>query len=314
MSYYMFLVETKKEYTIHLINALTPLIYQGIQSIYDDVKNNVNDNDELKLFQSVLRKIPLWSDYIINKETSRILKDAEKGDIIEDLIKAVIKSNLMILTNTPPDKKDKLRIKHDITTIKFIHNSYIEVARNIFQNPYLFYHKYTSFELKKNQREANDIIKNSIEQAIRKILPMNIILQNYTGNSFHNNSDDFHNTIPDADYSKLKTLLKNDKKNDEHKEEIIYKLVKSDNNDNIINVNLIQSDKKENLIQSNKKENILINDEDDNISVSYFNQIDKNNIEVIYNNKNISTGQPYIKNSDITCDYSEQFDNIIKNN
>ena len=38
-------------------------------------------------------------------------------------------------------KKDKLQIKHDISTTKFIHNSYIEIARNIFQNPYLFYQK-----------------------------------------------------------------------------------------------------------------------------------------------------------------------------
>ena len=112
----------------------------------------MTDNDELKLFQNFLRKIPLWNDYIIKKESARILKDAEKGDIIEDLIKAVIKANIMILTNTPPEKKDKLRIKHDITYIKFIHNSYIEIARNIFQNPYLFYHKYNSYELKKKSK------------------------------------------------------------------------------------------------------------------------------------------------------------------
>lgn len=325
MSYYMYLVETKKEYTIHLINILTPHMYQGIQSIYDEVKNNVSDNDELKLFQSLLRKIPLWSDYIINKETSRILKDAEKGDIIEDLIKAVIKSNIMILTNTPPEKKDKLRIKHDITISRFIHNSYIEIARNIFQNPYLFYNKYTSYELKKNQREANEIIKQSIEQAIRKILPMNIILQNYTGNSFQNNSDDFHHSIPDADYSKLKCLLNNDKIKKEKKiDDSVYKLVKSDNNlddfinvkiDNTLNNNISDNIIKNNISISNNINNVVDNKKDDiddeDISASYYKQIDKKNIEIVYDNKKNDNKKPYIKSSEITCCNSDNFDNII---
>ena len=208
MSYYLYLIETKKEYTIHLINELTPLIYEGIASIYEEAKNNSNDNEELKLFQSLLRKIPTWNEYLIEQETSRIIKNSSKSDIIEDLINAVIKSNIMILTNTPPEKKDNLQIKHDISTSKFIHNSYIEVARNIFQNPYLFYHKLNSFELKKNQRESYDVIKKSIEQSIRKLLPMNVILQNYLGKTFEQNKDDFENSIPLSDYNNLKQMLK----------------------------------------------------------------------------------------------------------
>ena len=33
-----YLVEIKNEYTITLVNILTPLIYQGIDSIYKDAK------------------------------------------------------------------------------------------------------------------------------------------------------------------------------------------------------------------------------------------------------------------------------------
>lgn len=210
MSYYLYLVETKKEYTIHLVNSLAPLIYEGISSIYEDAKNNGNNGEELKLFQSLLRKIPSWNNHLIEQETNRIIKLSQKGDIIEDLIKAVIKSNIMILTNTPPEKKDNIRIKHDITSEKFIHNSYIEVARNIFQNPYLFYHNFESYQLKKNQRESLEVIKKSIEQSIRKLLPMNVILQNYLGSTFNEQTDDFQNTIPDSDYNNLRHLLNKD--------------------------------------------------------------------------------------------------------
>lgn len=211
MSYYLYLVETKKEYTIHLINALTPLMYEGIASIYEDAKTN-SPGSELMVFQNLLKKIPSWNEHIIKSETDRITRSSVKGEFIEDLIKAVIKANIMILTNTPPEKKDNLKIKHEITTEKFIHYSYIEIARNIFQNPYLFYHKHTSFELKKNQRESFEIIKNSLEQSIRKMLPMNIILQNYLGSSFiDNKSDDFHNPIPDSDYNNLRHMLNKEK-------------------------------------------------------------------------------------------------------
>jgi len=316
MSNSIYLLETKKEYTIHLINTLTPLLYQGIQSIYDDVKNNISDNDELKVFQSLLRKIPSWSDYIITNEVSRILKNAEKGEILEDLIRAVIKANIMILTDTPIEKKNKLRIKHDITTQKFIHSSYIEIARNIFQNPYLFYHKYSSYELKKNQREAYTIIKNSIEQAIRKLLPMNIILQSYIGNTF-SNTDDFNNNIPDDDFTKIKDLLNNEK------EDTVYKLVKSDTiNIDIKGSNNAVSVKNKNNSSSyigdsknnNNNNNIINDDDDDNngstddISVSYYKHMYTDNIEAVYdNNRNKKDNLV----SDISCSNTGDFNYII---
>jgi len=232
-----------------VIIDLGSIFFEGIVSIYEDAKNNAPD-EELKLFQILLKKIPSWNEHLIERETNRIVKVSLKGDIIEDLIKAVIKSNIMILTNTPPEKKENMRIKHDISTSKFIHNSYIEIARNIFQNPYLFYHKYNSFELKKNQREANDIIKKSIEQSIRKLLPMNIILQNYLGSTFDNQSDDFQNPIPDSDYNNLKHMLNKDPINNE-----VYQLVKDKKsltsstsnvkiNNEIVNVQLAKTNNK----------------------------------------------------------------------
>lgn len=226
MSYYAYLVETKNEYTINLINILAPFMYQGIKSIYDDAKTNADNDEILALFQKLLRKVPSWNEYLISQETGRIIKQSAKGEIIEDLIKAVIKSNIMILTNTPPEKKDNMRIKHDITTEKFIHYSYIEIAREIFQNPFLFYHCYDDYELKENQRKSIKIIKNSIEQAIRKLLPMNIILQNYLGSTFDPQNDNFEDQIPESDYNNLRQMLNNELP------ENSYQLTKKNNSQN----------------------------------------------------------------------------------
>jgi hypothetical protein len=303
MSYYLYLIETKKEYTIHLINELTPLMYEGIQSIYQDAKDNSNENEELKLFQSLLRKIPSWNEHLIEQETNRIIKNSSKSDIIEDLINAVIKSNIMILTNTPPEKKDNLQIKHDILTTKFIHNSYIEIARNIFQNPYLFYHKLNSFELKKNQRESHECIKKSIEQAIRKLLPMNVILQNYLGKTFEQNpTNDFENPIIESDYNNLKQMLN---KNSE-----VFQLIKNNKNDDKINIKLeLPSAKpihnttdnfkslkelvKQKIVPVNKIDTIKESDNSSSISIVSISET-SNNINKI-NNKNSDSNQLYAK-------------------
>jgi hypothetical protein len=48
-----FLVETKQEYTIQLINLLTQLIYEGLQSIYQEVVKISNTENILKNFRLV---------------------------------------------------------------------------------------------------------------------------------------------------------------------------------------------------------------------------------------------------------------------
>jgi uncharacterized protein YybS (DUF2232 family) len=46
-----FLVETKHEYTIQLVNMLTPLIYEGLQSIYSEVVKISTPENILKNWQ-----------------------------------------------------------------------------------------------------------------------------------------------------------------------------------------------------------------------------------------------------------------------
>ena len=102
-----YLVETKTEYTIQLVNIITPFLYEGFKSIYSEAKKLSKVGEELKVFQTFLRRIPSWTEEVIKAETKRIMTDSNCNDILEDLLRAVIKSNIMILTNTPPNKKNK---------------------------------------------------------------------------------------------------------------------------------------------------------------------------------------------------------------
>jgi hypothetical protein len=188
-----FIVETKNEYTIQLEGILAPLIYEGFESIYLETKKVIKKGDEnklLKTFQQFIRKIPSWNENMINTETQRIITQS-RCDWLSDLLKAVIKSNILLLSNSNQNISRKFKINEEHLNIpinKFIHKCYIESARQIYSIPDLFYHINSPINRKRNQRESLDIIKNSIKEAIRKMLPVQYILKQYLSNDF-NNSD-----------------------------------------------------------------------------------------------------------------------------
>lgn len=205
-----YLVETKIEYTSQLINLLYPFIYDGIQSLYDEAIKVAPDNEELKIFQNFLKKIPSWPPLMLEMEVSRILKESECYDLLPQLLNAVIKSNIMVLTNTLPEKKHTIKLPKDINFQGFIHHAYIETAKNIYNNPYLFYHKYSLYDIKKNQRDAFDSIKNAIIESIRKILPLQYILKEYLGSDKNTQSVDLDGTMSEQNKIILDKLIKSD--------------------------------------------------------------------------------------------------------
>mgnify|MGYP001172089087 CR=1 FL=1 len=94
------IVETKKEFTIQLVNILSPLIYEGINSIYSEAKKiSKKNNTILKTFQSFLKRIPKWENDMIEQETVRIITSLDTTFDIVNLLKAIVKSNIQILTN-----------------------------------------------------------------------------------------------------------------------------------------------------------------------------------------------------------------------
>lgn len=173
------LIEKKNQYTIILKNILCNSIFEGLQSIYNIAKDNNSSENILKFFQKLLKKIVSWDDSNISKEANRIISNNQTNVNLRDLLKATMKANIMILS-------DKTFIEPsyymNIDFNNFIHTIYIECARNIWNNPYLFYHKYQSIEIKRNQREINILIKDSIEESIRKLLPLDFVVKSYIEN------------------------------------------------------------------------------------------------------------------------------------
>ena len=206
-----YLVETKTEYTIQLTNILVPIIYEGIASIYEDAMKIANQDEELKTFQIFLKKIPKWNNSLLENETKRILYISTCPELLQNLVNAVIKANIMILTNTHPSNKSSLKINTKFDFKEFIHNCYIESARIFYNNPYLFYHKHSIYDINRNQKDAKENIKNAIIEAIRKMLPLKMIINEYLGNSFKDDSNvNIDVTLSEAEKHNLNNMIKID--------------------------------------------------------------------------------------------------------
>jgi hypothetical protein len=179
------LCHAKTEYTKQLTNILVPHLYDGINSLFATAVHEYSDN-YLREFQNSLRNIPKWNQNIIDEETTRIILKS-KCDWLDDLITAVFVSNTKILTAIRVVNNDN---KINLTIPKnnnFIHKCYIETAREIYKNPYLFDNNITGIDKQRNMRESLQIIEQAIIEAVRKNLPVQQILNQYLGKA---NKDD----------------------------------------------------------------------------------------------------------------------------
>lgn len=170
------LSEAKKEYTQQLVNILKNEIYKGINTLYVSVKDN---NNYLEEFQSKLREIPKWNQDIIDQKYQDFISNSG-CDWLEELLQAVFISNTAILTTVK--SRNPVQNKIDLTIPKcsrFLHKCYIESAREMFKNPYLFMNDLDYKTTQKNMRDALELISISIENSIRNLLPMRDILRQY---------------------------------------------------------------------------------------------------------------------------------------
>lgn len=174
--------ESKNEWGSRLITILTPLIIDGYKSILEESIKLCKDNNEidkyLMTFQNLISRIPKWNQQIIETEKNRI---CEKSgcNYIEDLVTCVHIIQLKILTTMRVGQKQK---KIDISIPKlddFIHKVYINVARKIYKNVYLFEIKIQPLQVQKNYRELEIIIQECILNTLRESIPVEAILKAY---------------------------------------------------------------------------------------------------------------------------------------
>ena len=221
------LVEAKKEYTNQLQKILTPRLYEGFKSIYEDIlqllsneveEKNIQSSSIIKTFQKTLREIPQWNQEMIKKEYYRIEK-ISNCDYFEDLLEAIFITNTKILTSVQVNDKDERKIKINIPQgCNFIHKCYMECAKEIYKNPYIYDQSkiLAPKEKHNNLREALSLIELSINNAIRDLLPIRDILRQ--GITKFNNNEEMFNSEDEVSGTEI-SLGKHNKEDTEDAED-----------------------------------------------------------------------------------------------
>ena len=206
------LMESRNEWVSRLINILLPHLVEGINSIFKESYEMCATNNEhdkyLMTFQNFLSRIPSWNQTIIDQECQRIIANS-KCNYINDLLTCVHVIMLKSLTNVRVCKNQK-KIDIDIPKFEgFIHNVYIQIARKLYKNIYLYEQECTPLQKQKNSRECELIIRECILGTIRDTIPVDTILRAYMSENMEEEvdveeppappkADISHNTMPSA--------------------------------------------------------------------------------------------------------------------
>lgn len=207
------LVDAKQEYTHQLVQLLYPQIYVGIKSIYDAAKQfceESNDANVLKKFQILLSNVPKWNMDRIQDEFKRIQRNTE-CDWIEDLITAVFVSHTKVLTAIQLKSNNKKTIQLNVPEGPFfVHKCYTEVARGFWKRPYLLNHKLSNIDMQRNLSDSEELIKNGIQETVRRMLPVRHILKEYLGSDYKDdelNDEDITSNISLNTKNNLRKLV-----------------------------------------------------------------------------------------------------------
>lgn len=174
--------ESKNEWGSRLLTILTPHIVDGLRSIFEEAVKLCRDSGEmdkyLMTFQNFITRIPKWNPNIIESERRRIVDKSGCG-YLEDLVTCVHIIQLKLLSAIRVGQKQK---KIDITIPKlddFVHKIYINVARKIYKNVYLFELNVPPLQTQKHHRELEIIVQECILNTVRDSIPVEAILQAY---------------------------------------------------------------------------------------------------------------------------------------
>ena len=174
--------EARSEWAARLISVLTPHVQEGIQSIFEEAWKMCVDSQEpskyLMTFQNLLCAVPKWNANIISAERIRIIEKSG-CNYLEELIACVHVIQLKILTCIRVANQQK---KIDLAIPKvdaFLHMVYINVARKVYSNVYLFDKNVTPLQNQKHRRELELVIQESILAAVRESIPTEEIIRAY---------------------------------------------------------------------------------------------------------------------------------------
>lgn len=198
------IVDIKNILLNHLVNILTPSLFDSIKSIYTHAIDLYTKNENKLLTIEIIFKICLkdlnkLSRISLENELKRIKEFTKSSSYFDNLVKSVIKSYIVLLTYNASDKTCVLvneKYHKNVNILNFIHECYIELGTIIFNDPRIFIqciknttdilnNKFTIQEIDEiSKYEFSKNVLNAIDKTIFKFLPIDKILNEYLKNDY----------------------------------------------------------------------------------------------------------------------------------
>lgn len=174
--------EARNEWCSRLVGIFCPLVQEGIRSIYNEACKLCEETGEnekyLMTLQNLLSRIPSWNSVIIEEECKRLI-ERSGCTYLEDLITCVHIIQLKVITSVRVGNKQK-KIDISIPDLDtFVHKVYINTARKVYRNIYLFERNISPLQIQKNNREFELIVQECIMTTIRDSIPTEQIIRAY---------------------------------------------------------------------------------------------------------------------------------------
>ena len=186
---FRYLTESKNEFFNFLCEILIPNIYHGLCEMLEYSINMYNMLEErrkrdktinnpgiVNIFKMCLRDISTLNNLEIDNEYKKIKQNSKCSEWFDELVKSTFKSHVLFLTYDPSTENSTYKdneIYNSLSIKDFIHKCYVESSEYFLDNCDVF--------VKKSDRKEKiyEIIKNCINNSIRKTLPYNDILKEY---------------------------------------------------------------------------------------------------------------------------------------
>jgi len=170
--------EARSEYTKQLATFIVPSIVTWFQTLWS---RNASDRQRcLGAFQNECEEVARWNQDRIHDEV-RVLIEKTGCDYMEELMTAVFVAHTKVLTAVRLSSKQK---KLSITVPKldhFIHRVFRESARCFWKTPFLFMSDSGVVDRQKNLLQIEAIATVAITPAVRGLIAVKQILQEYLG-------------------------------------------------------------------------------------------------------------------------------------
>jgi len=170
--------EARNEYLKQLSTWIVPYMIQHYRSVWSDALKVGGQQRVMVVFQEKCAEVPKWNQDIIDSNISKLLENC-RCDYLEELMAAVFIAHTKVLIAIRVSSKHK---KLQITLPKldhFLHRVFSECARSFWKTPYLFLDDAKPIEMQKNLLQAEALCSESIATAVRSMLPIKNILNEY---------------------------------------------------------------------------------------------------------------------------------------